>query len=84
MPLLIFLRILELEQEYSAHPYVNCRILGVARLSFGSASMKTTLALIKKVADELSKKGTFNIILDTLTLLVDSAMAYKIAIGLNR
>jgi 2-methylisocitrate lyase-like PEP mutase family enzyme len=41
--------------------------LGVARLSLGSGLMKATLALIKKVADELSEKGTYNILLDTLT-----------------
>jgi 2-methylisocitrate lyase-like PEP mutase family enzyme len=35
--------------------------LGVARLSLGSGLMKATLALIKKVADELSKKGTYKI-----------------------
>lgn len=58
--------------------------LGVARLSLGSGLMKATLALIKKVADELSKKGTYNILLDTLTPLPDAAMAYKMAIGLNK
>jgi 2-methylisocitrate lyase-like PEP mutase family enzyme len=55
--------------------------LGVARLSLGSGLMKATLALIKKVADELSKKGTYNILLDTLTPLPDAAIAYKMAIG---
>jgi 2-methylisocitrate lyase-like PEP mutase family enzyme len=58
--------------------------LGVARLSLGSSLMKATLALIKKVADELSRKGTYNIILDSLTPLPDAAMAYKMAIGLNK
>ena len=58
--------------------------LGVARLSLGSALMKATLALTKKVADELSTKGTYNILLDTLTPLPDSAMAYKMATGLNK
>jgi 2-methylisocitrate lyase-like PEP mutase family enzyme len=58
--------------------------LGVARLSLGSSLMKATLALIKKVADELSEKGTYNILLDTLTPLPDAAMAYKMAIGLNK
>jgi len=57
--------------------------LGVARLSLGSGLMKATLALIKKVADELSAKGTYNILLDTLTPISDSAMAYKMAIGMN-
>jgi 2-methylisocitrate lyase-like PEP mutase family enzyme len=58
--------------------------LGVARLSLGSGLMKATLALIKKVADELSEKGTYNILLDTLTPLPDAAMAYKMAVGLNK
>jgi len=58
--------------------------LGVARVSLGSGLMKATLALIKKVADELSEKGTYNILLDTLTPLTDAAMAYKMAIGENK
>jgi len=58
--------------------------LGVARLSLGSSLMKATLALMKKVADELSGKGTYNILLDALTPLPDVAMAYKMAIGLNK
>jgi 2-methylisocitrate lyase-like PEP mutase family enzyme len=55
--------------------------LGVARVSLGSSLMKATLALMKKVADELSEKGTYNILLDTLTPLPDAVMAYKMAIG---
>jgi 2-methylisocitrate lyase-like PEP mutase family enzyme len=58
--------------------------LGVARLSLGSSLMKATLALIKKVADELSEKGTYNILLDSLTPLPDAALAYKMAIGLSK
>ena len=58
--------------------------LGVARLSLGSGLMKATLALIKKVADELSEKGTYNLLLDTLTPLPEAAIAYKMAIGLNK
>lgn len=58
--------------------------LGVARVSLGSSLMKATLALIKKVADELSEKGTYNFLLDTLTPLPDADMAYKMAIGLNK
>jgi len=58
--------------------------LGVARVSLGSSLMKATLALIKKVADELSEKGTYNILLDTLTPLPEAAMAYKMAIGENK
>jgi 2-methylisocitrate lyase-like PEP mutase family enzyme len=58
--------------------------LGVARLSLGSGLMKATLALIKKVADELSEKGTYNILLDSLTPLPNAALAYKMTIGLNK
>jgi len=58
--------------------------LGVARLSLGSSLMKATLALMKKVADELSEKGTYNILLDSLTPLPDAALAYKMATGLNK
>ena len=58
--------------------------LGVARVSLGSSLMKATLALIKKVADELSEKGTYNILLDTLTPLPDAVKAYKMAIGENK
>ena len=55
--------------------------LGVARLSLGSGLMKATLALIKKVADELSGKGTYNILLDALAPLPEAAMAYRMAVG---
>jgi 2-methylisocitrate lyase-like PEP mutase family enzyme len=58
--------------------------LGVARVSLGSGLMKATLALIKKIADELTEKGTYNILLDTLTPLPESALAYKMAVGLNK
>ncbi len=58
--------------------------LGVARVSLGSSLMKATLALIKKVADELLKKGTYNVLLDTLIPLPDAAAAYKMAIGLKK
>jgi len=57
--------------------------LGVARLSFGSGLMKSTLALIKKIANELSEKGTYNILLDTLTPLPDTLIAYNMATGRN-
>jgi len=58
--------------------------LGVARVSLGSSLMKATLALIKKVADELSKKGTYNLLLDTLSPISEAALAYKMTIGLNK
>jgi 2-methylisocitrate lyase-like PEP mutase family enzyme len=58
--------------------------LGVSRLSLGSSLMKATLALMKKVADELSEKGTYGLLLDTLTPLPDAAMAYQMATGLKK
>jgi 2-methylisocitrate lyase-like PEP mutase family enzyme len=58
--------------------------LGVARLSLGSGLMKATLALIKKVADELSEKGTYTVLSDTMTPRPEAALAYKMAIGLNK
>ena len=58
--------------------------LGVARLSLGSSLMKATLALIKKVADELSEKGTYSVLLDTMTPVADAALAYKMAIGQHK
>ena len=58
--------------------------LGVARLSMGSGLMKATLALMKKVADELSEKGTYTVLSDALTPLPDAALAYKMATRLNR
>src|SRR5512135_893536 len=54
--------------------------LGVARLSLGSGLMKATLALMKKVANELTEKGTYNILVETLTPLPDAVKAYKMAI----
>lgn len=58
--------------------------MGVARLSLGSSLMKATLALMKKVADELSAHGTYNTLLDAMTPLSDAALAYKMAIGANK
>jgi len=55
--------------------------LGVARLSLGSSVMKATLALIKKVADELSQKGTYTLLSNALRPREDAALAYAMAIG---
>lgn len=55
--------------------------LGVARLSLGSSMMKATLALIKKVADELSQNGTYSKLLESLTPPPDAALAYKMTTG---
>lgn len=57
--------------------------LGVTRLSLGSALMKASLALMKKVADELSEMGTYKILSDAPAPLPDAAIAYRMAIGSN-
>ena len=54
--------------------------LGVARLSLGSSLMKAVLAMIKKVADELSEQGTYASLMKSLNPLSDAALAYKMAI----
>ena len=58
--------------------------LGVARLSLGSGLMKATLAFMKKVAEELSGKGTYTVLSDALTPLSDAALAYHMATRLNQ
>jgi 2-methylisocitrate lyase-like PEP mutase family enzyme len=58
--------------------------LGVARVSLGSGLMKATLALIKKVADELAAEGTYDSLLNALTPRDDAALAYTMAIGLHK
>lgn len=55
--------------------------LDVVRLSLGSGPMKTTLALMKKVANELSNDGTYNVLVETLTPRSDAAAAYQMVIG---
>jgi 2-methylisocitrate lyase-like PEP mutase family enzyme len=57
--------------------------LGVARLSLGSSLMKATLALIKKVAEEVAGKGTYTTLLDSLTPIQDAVAAYKMATRLD-
>jgi 2-methylisocitrate lyase-like PEP mutase family enzyme len=64
-------------------PVRELQDLGVARLSLGSSVMKATLALIKKIADELSGHGTYNILLDSLTPFPEAALAYTMATGLK-
>ena len=54
--------------------------IGVARLSMGSGMMKVTLALIKKIGDELRTNGTYDVLFETLSPLPESAMAYKMDI----
>jgi len=64
-------------------PVQELQELGVARLSLGSALMKATLTLAKKVANELSEKGTYEQLMNTLSPLPEAATAYKMAVGLN-
>lgn len=54
--------------------------LGVARLSLGSSVMKATLALIKKIAEELLAKGTYNNLSDALTPIAEVVKAYQMTI----
>jgi len=64
-------------------PIAKLQDLGVARLSVGSSVMKATLALVRKIAAELSENGTFNTLSDALTPLPDAIMAYKMATRKN-
>ena len=58
--------------------------LGVARLSLGSSLMKAALVLMKKVADELSQSGTYNLLAASLTPLSEVAMAYQMATRMKK
>lgn len=58
--------------------------MGVARLSLGSSLMKATLALIKKVADEISTQGTSSILLEAMTPVSETKLAYMMATGLGK
>lgn len=53
--------------------------LGVARVSLGSSMMKATLALAKKITEELLTKGTYNVLDDSLQPIPDAQKAYQMA-----
>lgn len=57
--------------------------LGVARLSLGSGLLKATLALVRKIADELAANGTYDLLFDALSPTADAAAAYRKAVGLT-
>jgi 2-methylisocitrate lyase-like PEP mutase family enzyme len=57
--------------------------LGVARLSVGSSLMKSTLALIKNVGEEMLRKGTYNNYSNALTPVENVQQAYSMAIKTN-
>lgn len=53
--------------------------LGVARLSVGSSLMKSTLALIKRVADETIHTGTYNNLFQASNPIEETVKAYRMA-----
>lgn len=53
--------------------------LGVARVSMGASLMKTTLLLIKRVADETIQKGSYDNLLEALIPLEETLKAYNMA-----
>lgn len=53
--------------------------IGVARLSVGSSLMKSTLALIKRVADETIHSGTYNNLFQASNPIEETVKAYKMA-----
>lgn len=55
--------------------------LGVARISVGSSLMKSTLAVTKKIAQEIKQKGTYNILAETLSPIPETLEAYRMATG---
>lgn len=57
--------------------------LGVARLSMGSGLMKATLALIKRVADEIKQQGTYHQLQRAMDPFSETALAYKMATGIK-
>jgi 2-methylisocitrate lyase-like PEP mutase family enzyme len=58
--------------------------LGVARLSVGSSVMKSTLALIKNVGEEMLQKGTYNNYSNALTPVENVKQAYQMATSANK
>lgn len=53
--------------------------LGVARVSFGSAIMKATLALTRKIVEEVITKGTYDVLAGSLEPIPDTLKAYQMA-----
>ncbi len=54
--------------------------LGVARVSVGSSLLKATLHLIKRVADETIKTGSYDNLLNALTPIEETIKAYNMAV----
>jgi 2-methylisocitrate lyase-like PEP mutase family enzyme len=57
--------------------------IGVSRVSVGSAMMKATLNLIKKVAEEFIQKGTYDNFSTALEPMDETIRAYEMSIGLK-
>lgn len=53
--------------------------IGVARISFGSSIMKTTLTLLKKIVDEVAANGTYEMLYNITQPLATTQEAYKMA-----
>jgi 2-methylisocitrate lyase-like PEP mutase family enzyme len=62
-------------------PISKLQNLGVARVSFGSAIMKATLAMTKKVVSEVLEKGTYDVLLENVTPIPETTKAYNMATG---
>jgi len=64
-----------------APPVNQLKDLGVARLSVGSSVMKSTLLLIKNIAEEMLQKGSFDNLSKASTPASEVINAYKMATG---
>lgn len=57
--------------------------IGVARLSVGSSVMKSTLLLLKNIAEEMIQKGSYDKLSEASTPAEEVINAYKMATGTN-
>jgi 2-methylisocitrate lyase-like PEP mutase family enzyme len=55
----------------------------VARLSLGSSLQKSTLALVRRIANEIRLEGTYGILSDSLKPLENTIAAYRMAAGIS-
>jgi len=58
--------------------------IGVARVSLGSSLMKSTLALTKRIAEELIEKGTYDVLSKNLEPIAETLEAYKMATEIKK
>lgn len=64
-----------------APPVKQLKDLGVARLSVGSSVMKSTLLLIKNIAEEMLQKGSYDNLSEASSPAAEVIRAYKMATG---